>query len=352
MYGDPMLYKVLLPILAAVALAFAARHVVIANQEPPKMPPPIEPARSPFTGSLAGAGVVEPLTENIAVGSPLPGVVVDVFVKVGDEVAAGQKLFRLDDRQMRAERSVRQSMLESARVNLAKLRAMPRPEEVPISEAKLREAQAGLADAREQFTRADRGYRTVAVSEDERFRRKNAVAAAEAQVARAEAELKLLRDGAWKPDVAVAEAQVAMAEAQVQQAETELDRLVVRAPVKGRVLQKNVREGEYVGVPPGQALMVLGDVATLHVRMDVDETDIGRFRPDLPGRAVTRGANKHELALRFVRVEPYVVPKRSLTGLGAERVDTRVLQVIYAVDGSDPSLFVGQQLDVFLDASR
>jgi multidrug efflux pump subunit AcrA (membrane-fusion protein) len=170
--------------------------------------------------------------------------------------------------------------------------------------------------------------------------------------ARADAELKLLRDGAWKPDVTVAESQVTMAEAQLRQTETELDRLIVRAPVRGRVLQKNVREGEYVGEPPGQALMVLGDVSTMHVRMDVDETDIGRFRPELPGKAITRGANKRELPMRFVRVEPYVVPKKSLTGVGSERVDTRVLQVIYAVDGTDPGVFVGQQVDVYLDAGR
>jgi multidrug resistance efflux pump len=347
-----MVYKILLPILALAALGFAARHVVVADQEPPRLPPPIEPARSPFAGSVAGAGVIEPLTENIAVGSPLPGVVAEVFAKVGDEVAAGQKLFRLDDRQPRAERDVRRAMLEAAKATLTKLRAQPRAEEVPISEARLREAQAGLADARDQFTRADRGVRTAAVSEDEFYRRKNAVATAEAQVARAEAELKLLREGAWKPDLTVAQAQVAMAEAQLRQAETELDRLVVRAPVNGRVLQKNVREGEYVGVPPGQALMVVGDVTTLHVRMDVDETDIGRFRPDQPGRAVTRGANKRELTLTFVRVEPYVVPKRSLTGLGAERVDTRVLQVIYAVAGPGAGLYVGQQVDVYLGAGR
>jgi multidrug efflux pump subunit AcrA (membrane-fusion protein) len=347
-----MLYKVLLPIVALVALGFAFRHVVVADQEPPKLPPPVEPARSPFANSVAGAGVVEPLTENIAVGSPLPGVVVEVFVRVGDEVTAGQKLFRLDDRQLRAERIARQAALESARASLVKLRAMPRPEEVPIDEAKLREAKAGLVDAREQLARADRGLKTNVVSEDDFFRRKNAVAQAEAQVARADAELKLLRDGAWKPDVAVADSQVTMAEAQLQQTETELDRLIVRAPVRARVLQKNVRDGEYVGVPPGQALMVLGDVSTMHVRMDVDETDIGRFRPELPGKAITRGANKRELPLRFVRVEPYVVPKKSLTGVGSERVDTRVLQVIYAVDGTDPGLFVGQQVDVYLDAGR
>src|SRR4051812_31089412 len=107
-----MLYKVLLPVLALVALGFAARHVVVADQEPPKVPPPVEPARSPFAGAVAGAGVIEPRTENIAVGSPLPGVVAEVFARVGDEVAAGQKLFRLDDRAQRAERDARRAALD------------------------------------------------------------------------------------------------------------------------------------------------------------------------------------------------------------------------------------------------
>jgi len=347
-----MLYKILLPIASVIALAFALRHIVVADQEPPKQPPPIEPSRTPYKGTVAGAGVIEPVSENIAVGSPLPGVVDEVFVRVGDEVAAGQKLFRLDDRHLRAELGARQAMLNSAKASLAKLNAMPRDEEKPIAEARVREAKALLADAQEQLDRAARGNRTGAVTEDEYFRRRNAVATAEAQLARSEAELKLLLEGAWKPDVAVADAQVKMAQAQLRQTETELDRLTVTSPVRGRVLQKNVRPGEYVGVPPGQALIMIGDVSTIHVRLDVDENDIGRYRPDLPGKAITRGANKREVPLTFVRVEPFVVPKKSLTGMGTERVDTRVLQVIYRIDGTDPSLFVGQQVDVYLDAGR
>jgi HlyD family secretion protein len=347
-----MLYKIFLPILSAIALAFAVRHVVVDDQKQPKTAPPIEPARAPFKSGLAGAGVVEPVTENIAVGSPLPGVVAQVLVEVGQEVKVGDPLFRLDDRNLRAEEQVRQTLLESAKASLAKLRTMPRPEEVPISEARVREAQAMLVDARELFVRSDKGHRTGAVTEEEASRRRNAVTAAEAQLARAEAELKLLREGAWKPDIAVAEAQVKMAEAQLRQTETELDRLVVTAPVDGRVLQRNVRTGEYVGVPPGQALIVVGDVTTLHVRMDVDENDIGRFRRDVAGRAITRGANKYEVPLAFVRLEPLVVPKKSLTGQGTERVDTRVLQLIYKVAATDPRLHVGQQVDVFLDTGR
>ncbi len=244
------------------------------------------------------------------------------------------------------------AMLDSAKASLAKLQAQPRAEEVPISEARVREAKAMFDDAREQFVRAERGYRTGAVSEDDFFRRKNAVTSSEAQVTRAEGELKLLREGAWKSDLLVAEAQIKLAEAQLQQTLIELQRIEVTTPVKGRVLQKNVRAGEYVGVPPGQALLVVGDVSRLHVRMDIDENDIGRFRPDLAGRAITRGSNKRELPLRMVRVEPYVIPKKTLTGMGTERVDTRVLQVIYEVTSNEPSLYVGQQVDVYLDAGR
>jgi hypothetical protein len=56
--------------------------------------------------------------------------------------------------------------------------------------------------------------------------------------------------------------------------------------------------------------------------------------------------------LAFVRVDPYVVPKRSLTGDTSERVDTRVLQVIYGFDPSALQVFVGQQMDVFVDAEK
>jgi multidrug efflux pump subunit AcrA (membrane-fusion protein) len=144
-----------------------------------------------------------------------------------------------------------------------------------------------------------------------------------------------------------------MAKAQIEQIKTDLDRALVRAPVEGRVLQVNVRPGEYVGTPPSQPLIVLGSVNNLHIRVDIDEHDIPRayrsFRSDVAAVASPRGDPSQRFPLRFVRVEPYVMPKKSLTGDNTERVDTRVLQVIYRVDRDEPGLFVGMQVDVFLD---
>src|SRR5262245_6833406 len=123
-----MLRKLILPLLALVLLGFAVFHVVRAQQAPPKPPTPVDPARNPFRGTIAGSGVVEPRSENIAIGSHLSGVVAEVLVEVGDRVKVGTPLFRLDDRQLRAELAVRKANLANAEANLRKLQAMPRPE--------------------------------------------------------------------------------------------------------------------------------------------------------------------------------------------------------------------------------
>jgi hypothetical protein len=120
--------------------------------------------------------------------------------------------------------------------------------------------------------------------------------------------------------------------------------------VDGVVLQVNVRPGEFVGANPGQALVMLGAVTDrVNVRVDIDEHDIPRFKPGAPAVASLRGAPDKKYPLTFVRVEPYVIPKKSLTGDNTERVDTRVLQVLYSLKRADRPIYVGQQLDVFID---
>ena len=103
--------KLWLPVLSLGCMAFAVLHVVRASQEGPEVEPPVEPARSPFNATVAGAGMVEAETENIAVGSPLPGVVTKVRVRVGDVAESGQPLFELDDRALRAELAFREAAL-------------------------------------------------------------------------------------------------------------------------------------------------------------------------------------------------------------------------------------------------
>jgi multidrug resistance efflux pump len=196
------------------------------------------------------------------------------------------------------------------------------------------------------------------MSEEETSRRRYASATARARLDQARAtheaaraQLALLEAGAWESDLRVARAQVDQAKAGLGALDIELDRRVVRSPVEGVVLQKNVREGEFApaGVPAAP-LMLVGTTNPLHVRVDVDEHEAWRVREGARAVAFARGNKDIRTELVFVRFEPYIVPKRSLTGASTERVDTRVLQVIYSFDPSGERLFVGQQVDVFIEA--
>ncbi|MFO0846378.1 MAG: efflux RND transporter periplasmic adaptor subunit [Gemmataceae bacterium] len=346
-----MIRKFGLPLAALAMLIFAVYHVVRAQQTPPPLEPPVTPARAPFGKGVSGAGLVEAQTENISVGTHLPGIVTGVDAKVGQKVRKGDRLFKLDDRALKAEWRVRRAAVDSAVAQLHKLQQLPRPEEVPALEARLAEMKANLADQLDLAQRARRLYSTRAIGDEERNRREQAATMAREQVRKAEADLALMKSGAWKPDLTVVEASVEQARAMLQATETEVARLEVQALVDGEVLQVNVRPGEFVNAQAGQALIVLGNVSCLHVRVDIDEHDIPRFRPEAKARAMLRGDPRQEFALRFVRVEPFVVPKKSLTGDNTERVDTRVLQVIYAMEDSTQRVFVGQQLDVYVQGA-
>jgi hypothetical protein len=126
---------------------------------------------------------------------------------------------------------------------------------------------------------------------------------------------------------------------------------MVRAPRAGTILQVNIRGGEYAQVMPTDPLMLLGDTETLQVRADIDEVNAPLVVPGSPAVAYLKGYTDKAIPLTFDRIEPYIVPKRSLTGDNRERVDTRVLQIIYRFKKPAFPVYVGQQIDVFIERS-
>jgi multidrug resistance efflux pump len=298
-------------------------------------------------------GTVEARTENIEVGSALCGVVLEMYVpvdRVGQRVKADTPLFRVDDRVLRAELRCCQADLAAAEAELAKLENQPRPQELAVTEARVRVAQASMELASDLYQRGRSLYARQAMSSEDYTQRQLNCEAARKQLDHVRAEYDLLKAGAWEADKVLARAHIAQSRAKVEKVKTELERAVVRAPVDGDILRVNVRPGEYISTPSTRPPIVLGDVRLLHVRVEIDEQDIFRFRPGGAARAFLRSHPKEEFPLAFVRVEPYVVPKKSLVGDGAERVDTRVLQVVYSLNPLASTIYVGQQLDVFIAA--
>ena len=345
-----MIRKFFVPVVAVGGVLFAIWTALQSAKPVAPAKPIAEPARSPFTTKISGAGIVEASTRNIAIGSPVSGIVTRVFVAVGSKVAPGDPLFVLDDRKQQSDLSVREAGLAEARTRLKRLQEAPRKEELPPAYERIKEAEANLEDLRFQLKIMEGIADKRAISVEELNRRRYAVQAAEARLARARADLNLLEAGSWKEDLAVARADVAKAEAEVGAARVEIDRLMVRAPVAGEILQVNIRPGEFAqsGVPT-QPLLLLGSLDKMHVRVDIDENDAWRFHPKAKATAFLRGQPKFQTGLIFEYVEPYVVPKRSLTGESTERVDTRVIQVIYSFKRGTLPVYPGQQMDVFVE---
>jgi HlyD family secretion protein len=342
--------KFILPSLSAAGLMFAVATIAAGSRPPLVADPVADPARTPFTQFIAGAGIVEPSSRSIAIGSPMSRIVVDVPVKVGDDVKAGDPLFRLDDRDLRGELAVRRASLATAKAKLARLIALPRPEDVIPAEARVAETEALWLDAKNLLALAESVADTRAISREEVDRRRHAAKAALARFDQARAELAVIRAGAWKEDLEVAGVESAAAEAQVRSAEIELERLVIRAPFAGQVLQLNVRAGEFAQAGTASTpLAILGVVTPLHVRVDIDENDAWRFQDGASAVGSVRGNSSIRATLRFEYLEPYVVPKKSLTGDTSERVDTRVMQAVFSFDRGDFPIHVGQQMDVFVE---
>jgi len=314
--------------------------------------PPANPASVEFKSAVAGVGLVEPSSESIAISTPVPGLVVAVHVHVGEKVRRGAPLFSLDDRDLRAELTLRKTGLDVATARLARLTQAPRAEEVPRLEADVREAEAAAADAQNQLRLIESISDRRAIREEDLLHRREAANIAAARLEGAEASLALLKAGTWAGDLDVARAELANAQAQVQLVETDLDRLNVRAPIDGTVLQLNIHPGEYAATGQlSKPMLVMGNLDQLYVRAEVDENDAWRLQPPEKAQAVERGNSNRRAELEFVRFEPYVIPKKSLTGDNTERVDTRVLQVIYRFKGQVP-FYVGQQMDIFVEASQ
>lgn len=308
-----MIRKYVLPVVALIGLVLAVYVVAQGSKPVPAAPPVARPAPAPYASYVAGAGLVEASTENIAIGTGVGGTVTEVFVKVGDKVKTGDPLFRVRDRTLRAQLAMQRAAIVVAR-------------------AKSAEQKAVLGDVRNQLELYESVPDKRAIIQEEHTRRRFAVESSAARLQQAEG------------DVEVAEAQVAVTEA-------DLDRHTIKAPVDGAILQVKIRPGEYAlaGVPL-TPLMVMGGVETLHVRVDIDENDAWRVDPGASAQAFVRGNTNLSTPLQFVRVEPYVIPKRSLTGESTERVDTRVLQVLYSFPAGRLPIYVGQQMDVFIEA--
>lgn len=281
-------------IAIAAIVAFEGTSPVTLEGGAPAVP------QVPFDSWVAGTGTIEARGGNISIGTPISGIVMEIHVEVGDRVEAGQPLFKIDDRDLEAE--------------------------ILTAKAQVEEAAAALLKPQHQLETKQRLHRQDAT-------------AISAQ------DLRDLED-----QVALAKASLQLAKAKADELEKEIDYHTVRAPVAGSILQLKMRLGEYVeasGAVP--SLLILGSDDGLNIRVDVDEYDAWRVRPNARAMAYVRGHPEIRIPLEFEYTEPVVVPKSALQGASTERTDTRVLQILYSFTRGSLPVYIGEQLDVYIE---
>jgi len=348
-------------LLACAGVALGLYTIATTGADRPvAKPPAAAPSVNPYARGIAASGTVEAASRNVMVSAAESGLVLDVLAQVGDRVKKGQVLAHLDARLLEAEKLRLEAGKAVAQAELARLKAEPREEELPPLRAAVQRAKVVVADSKDMVEEMESARKQGAGSQTELNRRRYAIDVALANLAVAEANLALAEKGAWAPVVAAAEARVAAAEAELGAIAIRMQRLVIVSPIDGVVLKRGIEPGEFAAAAGaggmtmssgGGAAFAIGDIDTLRVRARVDEEDLSQLREGAKGMARIRGVNPEDVALTMVRIEPLAEAKMSLMGTTTERVDTRVVEVLFEVQGTTKvRLFPGQAVDVFIDA--
>ena len=314
------------------------------------------------TNYIGGVGLVEPVNEAISIGSQLPGIVELILVQPGDKVKAGDVLMRLDRRSAAADLGVAKAELLAQESRLQELLA-----QISIQQARLAASKALLdqntateSNAKREYERAISIRNSNALSEEEIDARKlnwetarGRSLEAIARVSEAQSNLNLLAGEPIAASIEVQKATIELARANREKAQNHYDLLSIVAPKDGVILSVKIRVGEFVPAAVlSSPFITLGVIDPLHLRVDIDESEIPRFHPGARAYASLRGQPEIKVPIEYVRTEPLVIPKRSLTGTVSERVDTRVLQVIYSADPKTLNASVGQQVDVYIEENK
>jgi multidrug resistance efflux pump len=341
----------ILPLLGLVVVAI---WVTISARKIPHEAPLVAPVSSPFEHSIAATGIVEASDRNYNLAPPIPGQLTQLYVRENDVVHTGDKLYQIDNRQQSAAAAAADANVAKSRAGLATAEANVNTQLANLNSAKANVASAKSAyDDAAQIADRNEGLHKAGIVSDQvyvtannsRDGAKARLQQAQAQVAQAEAQL-VNAQAALNQQRADLEAATATA----NQQHVLLDMLTVRAPADGKILQVNNRAGEYLASSAATSPILFGDTGSLLIRVDVDEINASHVKPGTKATAALKGDSSRRFPLQFVRIIPYMVPKQSLTGSNSERVDVRVLQIEYRFDPPPFPVYVGQQVDVYIDS--
>ncbi|MCX7822944.1 MAG: biotin/lipoyl-binding protein [Syntrophobacterales bacterium] len=326
---------------------------------------PLKAATNPYENGIYSTGIVESHQShgaNITIVPEVSGIVVRIFVEEGQRVNRGDPLIAIDDTIQRQTVEQLRAQSDAAMRALQRARAAPRKEELEVVQAQMDYAKVALDDKRAQFEKIQRAYQLnpKSISRDDFDKAKNAYEIAQRSYDIAVRQYRLTKAGTWEYDIKTLEAQYLAANKAYEAAAKLLEKYVVRAPSDGIVARIQASLGSYVS-PQGSydlytgsygpvIIMMNSSIEQLQVRCYVDELLVPKLpHPDqITATMYIRGSDRR-VPLEYVRLEPYIIPKIQLSNGRRERVDVRVLPVIFRFQKPEGvNIFPGQLVDVYI----
>ncbi|MFI4868126.1 MAG: HlyD family secretion protein [Steroidobacterales bacterium] len=351
-------------VLSGIGLVLALVSAYIFAEQPKAQPPLFTPAANPYVQGIYAEGLVESdqaQGQNINIFPEVSGPITQILASEGQQVRRGDPLLTIEDSVQRATSEQLRSQADAAQAMLNELKAEPRPENLAVAQAQVESARASLKTTEDELAKQQHAYdldpRSVSMDALDNARNAQKVAGTNLQVV--ERQYELTRAGAWSYDIQNQERQYTALSKAYAAAAALLAKYTIRAPADGVVLTVQTGVGSYVS-PQGaydsstqgyDPLIVMATPQNhLQVRAYVDEILIERL-PD-PGKIraqmFIRGTQTH-VPLTFARIQPYVSPKIELSNGRQERVDVRVLPVIFRFENStNLHLYPGQLVDVYV----
>ena len=350
--------------LAIFGILVALAGAYIFGMQRKVEPPVFTPVSNPYATAIYADGIVESEQvggQNVNIYPEVSGPITQVLVHEGQQVEAGTPLLKIDDSVQAATTEQLRAQSEAAWVALQELKAQPRKETLAVTKAQVDQAQSNLKAARDQYDKrlASYSFDSRSISKDVVDTARDAVLQAQTALEVAQRQYELTRAGAWSYDISNQQKQYEALTQSYQAAGALLQKYTVRAQSGGIVLALNGTPGSYVssqgvydaytqGFDP---LVVMGATQDyLSVRCYIDEILVSRLPAPahIQAQLSVRGTDI-KVPLEFVRVQPYVSPKIELSNQREEKVDLRVLPVIFRFRKKDlPMVYPGLLVDVFI----
>lgn len=298
---------------------------------------------------IAGPGRVEPLSEDIQIGSELSGKLKSVNVEEGNRVRKGQVLAVLENADYAAQVLSAQADVQAKQAALRKVLNGARSQERSEALASAHAAQAVLENARSEAERRQKLAQAGVISEEELDRYNRAYNVAREQYQEAVERHSLIDDRAREEDIALAESDLGLARGRLAEAEARYEKTVIRSPIDGLVLRKHHRAGESVSnsstVP--DPVLTIGDTNVLRVRMDVDEADVSRVHVGQRAFVTADAFGDEKFWGRVVRIGNQLGPKNVRTDQPTEKVDKKILETLIELEHA-PQLRDGLRVDAYV----